>query len=235
MKKHTAATKHSGKRISIVFTPPVAAHPGVYRIVRRADDRTFYVGEGGNLSQRLKMLFRCRPSFNPHPCQSAFERAYGKFPTPEQFCEIFEVYVQDTSRMRGRLEIEEELQEEHGSNYADFYSDWNGQSPLSRKTKRFRKEILEPCVVPITGEMRKNGTWFFSEALSDQLPEKGQPLRIIFPKGECVEGRIGFSKAKFLNKARSALKEFVAKHPKAKSFNVELGFEGETQTLRITI
>jgi len=235
MKKHTAATKRSGKRISIVFTPPVAAHPGVYRVVRRADERTFYVGEGGDLSQRLKTLFRCYPSPNPHPCQSAFERAYGTFPTPEQFCEIFEVYVQDTSGMRGRLEIEEELQEKHGSNNADFYSDWNGQSPLPRKTKRVRKEILEPCVVPITGEMRKIGTWLFAKALSDQLPEKGQPMRIIFPDGECVEGRIGFSKAKFLNQARSALKEFVAKHPKAKSFNVELGFEGETQTLRITI
>lgn len=235
MKKHTAATKRAGKRISIVFTPPLGAYPGVYRVVRRADERTFYVGEGGDLSQRLKVLFRCRPSSNPHPCQSAFERAYGKFPTPEQFCEIFEVYVQDTGRMRGRLEIEEELHEEHGSNNADFYNEWNGQSALPRKTGRVRKETSESCVVPITRDMRKTGTWFFCKALSDQLPEKGQPIRIIFPKGECVQGRIGFSKAKFLNKARSALKEFVAKRPKAKSFNVELGFEGENQTLRITI
>ena len=64
-------------------------------------------------SQRLKMLFRCYPSKNPHPCQSAFQRAYGSFPTPDQFCEIFEVYVQDTSGLKGRLEIEEELQKTH--------------------------------------------------------------------------------------------------------------------------
>ena len=60
-------------------------------------------------------------------------------------------------------------------------------------------------------------------------------MRLIFPNNERVDGRIGFSKAKFLNQARSALKEFVAKHPKAKAFSVELGFEGETHAVLIKV
>jgi hypothetical protein len=83
--------------------------------------------------------------------------------------------------------------------------------------------------------MRKAGTWIFSKFLAEQLPEKGEPIRIILPNHERVDGRIGQSTAKFLNQARSALKEFLAKHPKAKAFHAELGFEGETQTLNLVI
>ena len=75
----------------------------------------------------------------------------------------------------------------------------------------------------------------FSKSLAEQLPEKGETIRIIFPNQERADGRIGQSTSKFLNQARSALKEFLAKYPKAKSFNVELGFEGETQTLTLGI
>lgn len=233
--RHTAAAKRSNKGISVVFTPAVAPRPGVYRVMRRADSETFYVGEGGDLSQRLKTLFRCYPSKNPHPCQSAFQRAYGSFPTPDQFCEIFEVHVQDTSGLKGRLEIEEELQEKHGSNNADFYRRWASESKLPDEIARPVKEKPEPHIVRITGEMRKKGTWFFSKGLAEHLPAKGEQIRIIFPSNERVEGRVGFCNGKFLNQARSALKEFVAKHPKAEAFSVELGFEGETRTLEIRV
>lgn len=233
MVKHTAETKRSKKRVSIVFTPAVDPCSGVYQVVCKADKRTFYVGEGGDLSQRLKMLFRCYPSKNPHPCQSAFQRAYGSFPTPDQFCEIFEVYVQDTSGLKGRLEIEEELQKEHKSNNADFYREWAKESDMPQKA--IIKEKPESHLVRITGEMRRAGAWVFSQALSEQLPAKSELVRLIFPNNERVDGRIGFSKAKFLNQARSAMKEFAAKHPKAERFSVELGFEGETQTLQIRV
>lgn len=231
--RHIATTKHSSKGISISFTPPIAPRSGVYQVVRRADKKTFYVGEGGDLSQRLKMLFRCYPSKNPHPCQSAFQRAYGSFPTPDQFCEIFEVHVQDTSGLKGRLEIEEELQEKHGSNNADFYREWNKDADVPQKAAS--KEKPESHLVRITGEMRRTGAWVFSKVLAEQLPAKGELVRLIFPNNERVDGRIGFSKAKFLNQARSAMKEFAAKHPKAERFSVEPGFEGETHTLQIRV
>jgi hypothetical protein len=233
--RHTPAAKRSNKGISIVFTPAVAPRPGVYRVIRRADSKTFYVGEGGDLSQRLKTLFRCYHSKNPHPCQSAFQRAYGSFPTPDQFCEIFEVHVQDTSGLKGRLEIEEELQEKHGSNNADFYREWAKESDVPQKADKPCKQNPESHLVRITGEMRRTGTWFFSQALSEQLPAKGELVRLIFPNNERVDGRIGFSKAKFLNQARSAMKEFAAKHPKAERFSVELGFEEETCTVLIRV
>ena len=231
--RHTVATKRSNKGISISFTPPVAPRPGVYRVVCKADKRTFYVGEGGDLSQRLKMLFRCYPSKNPHPCQSAFQRAYGSFPTPDQFCEIFVVYVQDTSGLKGRLEIETELQKEHKSNNADFYREWAKEPDMLQKATS--KEKPESHLVRITGEMRRSGTWVFSQALSEQLPAKGELVRLIVPNNERIDGRIGFSKAKFLNQARSAMKEFAAKHPKAEWFSVEPGFEGETHILLIRV
>jgi hypothetical protein len=235
MKIYRAETIYAKRGISIAFNHPVASSPGVYSVVRQSDKKTFYVGEGGNLSQRLQTLFRCYPSKNPHPCQSAFQRAYGAFPTPEQFCEIFEVHVQDTSGLRGRLEIEEEWQEEHGSNNADFYRNWPKESDLPQKPNKAGRVAPETHVVPVTREMRRIGTWVFSKALAEQLPPKGESVRIIFPNNEHVDGRIGVSTGKFLNQARSALKEFVAKHPKAKRFSVELGFEGETPTITIAM
>lgn len=232
---HTAIISSSSKGLSVVFSPPVQRSPGVYSVVFKANKKVFYVGEGGNLSVRLKRLFRCYPGKNPHPCHDAYKRAYGTFPSPQQFCSEFEVHVQETIGMRGRLEIEEELQEEHGSNNADFYRNWGNNLQVQKITKLFTNPItkLVPHRVPITAEMRKVGTWIFSKSLAEQLPEKGEAIRIILPNHERVDGRIGKSSGKFLNQARSALREFLAKHPRAKAFTAELGFEGETQTLTL--
>ena len=141
--------------------------------------------------------------------------------------------MQDTSGLKGRLEIEEELQEKHGSNNADFYREWNKDADVPQKAAS--KEKPESHLVRITGEMRRTGAWVFSKVLAEQLPAKGELVRLIFPNNERVDGRIGFSKAKFLNQARSAMKEFAAKHPKAERFSVEPGFEGETHTLQIRV
>ena len=143
--------------------------------------------------------------------------------------------MQDTSGLRGRLEIEEELQKEHKSNNADFYREWAKESDVPQKANRSCKQKPESHVVRITGEMRRTGAWVFSQVLSEQLPAKGELVRLIFPNNERVDGRIGFSKAKFLNLARSAMKEFAAKHPKAEMFSVELGFEEETRTVLIRV
>lgn len=231
-----AEAKTTNRGVSIVFNKPINPSPGVYSVVHKANKKVFYVGEGSNLSLRLTKLFRCYP-INPHPCHEAYERAYGSFPTPQQFCADFEVHVQETIGMRGRLEIEEELQDQHGSNNADFYRNWGSNLQTRIVTKLTTKPVAKPVPyrVPITAEMRKAGTWIFSKFLAEQLPEKGEPIRIILPNHERMDGRIGQSNGKFLNQARSALKEFLAKHPKAKAFHAELGFEGETQTLTLSI
>jgi hypothetical protein len=231
--QHTTKVIRSGRGISIEFTPPVSTSPGVYRVVRKEDKKTFYVGECGNLYQRLRFLFRCYPCNNPHPCHCAFRRAYGSFPTPDQFCEIFEIYVQDTSELKGRLEIEEELQEKHGSNNADFYRNWKTLSDFTPSPETVSEDNPESYVVGITKEMRRSGTWFFPTGLADLLPESGGLVRIIFPNNVRVDGRIGRSRSKYLNGARSSLKELVEKHPEATSFCVEFGFEGETPVLLI--
>ena len=202
-------------------------------MVFKANKKVFYVGEGRNLSVRLTRLFRCYPCKTSHPCHDAYKRAYGSFPTPQQFCSDFEVHVQETIGMRGRLEIEEELQEEHGSNNADFYRNWGSNLQVHKITKPTTKPVSHR--VPITAEMRKAGTWIFSKSLAEQLPNKDEVIRIILPNHERVDGRIGKSSGKFLNQARSALREFLAKHPRAKAFTAELGFEGETQTLTLGI
>jgi hypothetical protein len=231
-----AEAKTTNRGVSIVFNKPIKPSPGVYSVIFKANKKVFYVGEGSNLSVRLTKLFRCYP-INPHPCHEAYERAYGSFPTPQQFCADFEAHVQETIGMRGRLEIEEELQEEHGSNNADFYRSWGNNLQAQKITKLFTNPItkLVPHRVPISAQMRKVGTWIFSKSLAEQLPEKGEAIRIILPNHERVDGRIGKSSGKFLNQARSALREFLAKHPRAKAFTAELGFEGETQTLTLVI
>lgn len=232
---HTAKANHTSKGVSISFNPPVSPGPGVYQVVHKIHQKTFYVGEGGDLTQRLKTLFRCYPSNNPHPCQSAFQRAYGSFPTPDQFCNTFDVIVHDTTGKIGRLEIEEELQAKHGSNNADFYRVWSHKVNLQKATTSSSKIKPVSHDVRITGQMRKTGEWVFSKGLAEQVSAKGELVRIIFPKNLRVDGCIGFSKSKYLNKARSALKEFVAKYPESKQFSVELGFEGETQTITIKL
>jgi hypothetical protein len=104
---------------------------------------------------------------------------------------------------------------------------------LSPTSETASEEIPESYVVGITKEMRRSGTWFFPTSLAEQLPENGGLVRIIFPNNMRFDGRIGGSRSRYLNGARSSLKEFVEKHPEATSFSVEFGFEGETPVLLI--
>ena len=127
-----ADPRMSKKNVKIMFKAwsngaefKIPESAGVYRVFSSKDtSKTFYVGETGDLQQRLKFLFRCRECKNPHPCQSDYRIAYGSFPTYKSFCEAFGVEILVTKGMRGRIEIEEELQTEAKSNKADFYKGW---------------------------------------------------------------------------------------------------------------
>jgi hypothetical protein len=106
----------------------------------------------------------------------------------------------------------------------------------SRRARRLTNQSARQLYkVGITKNMRTVGTWFFPRKLADRLGSAGNLVIIHFPNGNRVRGRIGHSKGKFLNQARSPLKEFLAKHPKAKSFDIELGVQGAIQTLKIVI
>jgi hypothetical protein len=122
--KIEAKTAQRGQGVSITFAPSEPPEtPGTYCVVRRniKTDTPFYIGEARNLEQRLRILFRCRPSNNPHPCHKAYEVAYETFPNPEVFCVDFFALYLPTEGMRGRIEIEEELQKEYRTNKRAFY------------------------------------------------------------------------------------------------------------------
>lgn len=102
----------------------IPSSPGVYFIVLKDDpDRVFYVGEARDIARRVKFTFRC-PEKDPSPCCKDYALAYKTPPTYEDFCKKFCVRYLETKGMRGRIEIEEELQKKHGTNKADFYINW---------------------------------------------------------------------------------------------------------------
>jgi hypothetical protein len=121
--------QESGKGISLKFSilPPDGA--GVYIVYDcgnsgKKSPAPFYVGETRNLMQRLTMLFRCNSSKNPHPCQINFAMITRKKITEikcEDFCNRCKVRFVSTSLLFGRIEIEEALQKEYGTNCDVFY------------------------------------------------------------------------------------------------------------------
>jgi hypothetical protein len=123
-KLHQADFKKSGNRFFISFGPILPDVPGVYKVLRKKDRKPFYIGETKNLFKRLKFLFRCNPGKNPHPCHTAYRNAYGSYPQIDEFCKSFIVEVTDTSKMFGRIELEERLQSKLGTNRKDFYQNW---------------------------------------------------------------------------------------------------------------
>jgi hypothetical protein len=113
-------------RISLVFNqqaPP--EKPGVYVIYERNGNHPMYVGESGNLLQRLTYLFRCNAAENPHPFHRNHKKIYGEFPTYEEFCHLYSVRWICTEGAIGRLEIEDELKKQHGTNNHDFYANFS--------------------------------------------------------------------------------------------------------------
>jgi hypothetical protein len=122
--KIEAKIQNKGQNISVTFMPNDPPKvPGVYCVVRKnfEIDAPFYIGEARNLERRLRFLFRCGLSNNPHPCHGAYKIAFNVFPAPEVFCADFFVLYLSTVGMRGRIEIEEELQKKYRTNKKVFY------------------------------------------------------------------------------------------------------------------
>jgi hypothetical protein len=179
--------------------------------------------------------------------ESPVPLGYGDMPNPdhagdqyEQFCRGVEDLCGMLNNPRGEWSpqhVEQAMFDKRRGQWRRYMATFFPKKKSSdRGTRRLTNQSARPLYkMGITKNMRTDGTWFFPRKLADRLGSAGNPVILRFPNGNRVRGRIGRSKGKFLNQARSALKEFLAKHPKAKVFNVELGFEGETQTLRITI
>jgi hypothetical protein len=171
----------------------------------------------------------------------------GDMPNPDHAGEQYEQFCRGVEKLCKLLKkssdkwspelVEQAMFDKRGGKWRRYISKVFPKKKSSNRVKPRRKSqgTTSHYRVAITTQMRSHGTWIFPLKLADRLEGAGQPVILIFPNSTRVRGRIGHSNGKFLNQARSALKEFVAQHPNAKSFNVELDFEGETQTLRITV
>lgn len=117
----TCMPQMHGSRIRLQFSQTPPEEPGVYVVYLKESGIPFYVGEASNLLQRLKYLFRCHRSDNPHPCHLRHRDAWGELPDCETFCDMFGVRWYSTKNAFGRLEAEEALQEKLGTNRKEYY------------------------------------------------------------------------------------------------------------------
>lgn len=112
-----------GFRLNFSQEPP--EEPGVYLVYQRNPERPFYVGEAGDLSARLKYLFRCYRNNNPHPCHINHHLVYEEWPEVDTFCELYGVRWITTNGLYGRIEIEDEIKRIVGTNCKTFYQDYD--------------------------------------------------------------------------------------------------------------
>lgn len=158
----------------------------------------------------------------------------------EKFCLSIEALSSQLSRRSGGWSpqlVEQAMFEKMRGQWRRYIATFFPKKKSSARGTVRRTNISADSLyrVNITKNMRTQGTWVFPQKLAGRLAPAGQPIVILLPNGDRLRGRIGRSKAKFLNQARSPLKEFLAKHPKAKSFDVELGVRGTIQALKIVI
>lgn len=121
----TCKPKLKRTKISVDFSQKPCDDPGIYVVYLKAGGIPFYVGESSNLHRRLTHLFRCHRSDNPHPCHRRHRDVWGELPDCETFCDMYGVCWYSTKNAFGRLEAEEELQEELGTNRKEYYSNFN--------------------------------------------------------------------------------------------------------------
>ena len=126
----SATPEKTNKQTRLIFSKqPPKKESGVYVIYHCGENgcqnpKPFYVGETKDLQQRLRMLFRCNSSKNPHPCQISFAAVLGKKITQiecDDFCKQCKVRFLSTKNLIGRIEIEDKLQKEYGTNCDSFY------------------------------------------------------------------------------------------------------------------
>jgi hypothetical protein len=179
--------------------------------------------------------------------ESPVPLGHGDMPNPDHAGEQYEHFcrgVEDLCRLIRKSSgewspqlAEQAMFDKRGGQWRRYIATcFPKKKSSARGTERRTNQSASPLYkVGITKNMRTDGTWFFPRKLSDRLGSAGKPVILHFPNGNRARGRIGHSKGKFLNEARSALREFVAKHPKATSFDAELAVLGGIQTLKITI
>jgi hypothetical protein len=117
----TCAPKVQGDKITLQFSQTPPEEPGVYVIYRKEPHQAFYVGEAGNLLQRLTYLFRCYRNGNPHPCHLRHQEVCEELPDCDTFCHMYGVRWHSTKGAFGRLEVEEALKVQFGTNVKAFY------------------------------------------------------------------------------------------------------------------
>jgi hypothetical protein len=117
----TCTPQIQGSRIGLRFSQTPPQEPGVYVVYLKLQGIAFYVGEAGNLLQRLTYLFRCHRNENPHPCHLRYRNVWDELPECETFCEMFGVRWHSTQGAFGRLEAEEALKRQFGTNVKAFY------------------------------------------------------------------------------------------------------------------
>ena len=108
----TCEIRSAGTQITFKFSQEPPEESGVYVVYLLDGKIPFYVGESGNLRQRLTFLFRCHRSENPHPCHRRHRDVWEVLPDCETFCEMYGVRWYSTAGAFGRLEAEEMLQVE---------------------------------------------------------------------------------------------------------------------------
>lgn len=117
----TATLEARGGGLGVRFSQDPPVEPGVYVVYLKAGGAAFYVGEAGNLRQRLTYLFRCYRNENPHPCHLRHQDVWEELPDVETFCGLYAVRWVSTQGSFGRLEAEEVLQAQFGTNRKAFY------------------------------------------------------------------------------------------------------------------
>lgn len=108
--------------------------PGVYKIINKGKTQhqknsIFYIGETKNLRRRIFDIFNC---VKKNSCLAWYKKVYGP-PKKETICRQFKALYLDTSGMRGRLEIEEQLQKVYGTNKKGFYKKLKNEKFLGLK------------------------------------------------------------------------------------------------------
>jgi hypothetical protein len=134
----TCKPDFNGNGIVLTFLDPAALEvepprkPGVYVVYQLNPEKPFYIGEAGDLHQRLKYLFRCHRNDNPHPCHKRHEHVYEEMPEVHDFCNRYGVRYFTTEGQWGRLEMEEALQQAFGTNRKEFYMNYDPKALLAQ-------------------------------------------------------------------------------------------------------
>jgi hypothetical protein len=191
-------------RIGLEFSLTPPEEPGVYVVYIKTGDLPFYVGEARNLNQRLKYLFRCHRNDNPHPCHKRHQEVWEELPECEDFCENYSVRWLTTTGSLGRLEIQETLQAQFGTNRKAFYLNFSqamAEAPAtaSPATDSAPSPVLESAVVsdacgaacgtacPVWHELATNPAYRAERGfLVPTMGHRAEELRFQFVAGDAV-------------------------------------------------